>query len=144
MSEKKQASLIVQMLRQVKYCKEIEENTSISALKLKLDQVKKLYEDFEANQNDIDEVCKAEDIDEQNGQRAKFEDQYFYCFVRLQDMINKINVNIANLNVGANGNNGHRQQEVKLPRIELKTFSGKYEDWASFRDLFDTQQRTFI
>lgn len=32
--------------------------------------------------------------------------------------------------------NVNRQQEVKLPRIELTPFSGEYEDWTSFRDLF--------
>lgn len=31
-----------------------------------------------------------------------------------------------------------RNSQVKLPRIELPTFNGKYEDWHSFFDMFNS------
>lgn len=31
-----------------------------------------------------------------------------------------------------------QQSTVKLPRIEIPSFSGKYEDWDNFHDMFDS------
>lgn len=39
-------------------------------------------------------------------------------------------------NVGLNSSNYSQNNLVKLPRIQLPTFSGSYDDWPTFKDLF--------
>lgn len=142
MSINKQESQEVQMQRQVKYCKDITNATGTIPLQLKLDQIKILYEEILKNQDEIDETCDKEEFKKQIAKRATFEDQYFYCVVTFQERINQIKeaaaLALRAKDAGANNNRVPVQQEVKLPRIELKSFSGRYEDWSSFRDLYSS------
>lgn len=141
MSENQQTSQIKQMRIYVNYCKQLNEGITMNALQLKLTQIKELNQEFKLNQTIMEEECKdMGSMDVQIGIRSNFNDQYHYCYVTLQDRIMSLEdakvlenslLNQSNDNVGA-----HKQKEVKLPRIELTPFSGNYEDWATFHDLF--------
>lgn len=141
MSYKEQASQKTQLANHVAYCKTISDKTSRNALLLKLELLQLLYSEFLPNQKAIEEGCEADDIADQFNVRATFEDSYFFCCVKIQDTIKQIDdieATIANREGNGNEDRKLRNQEVKLPRIELIPFSGKYEDWATFHDLFSS------
>lgn len=139
MSLNRQASHQKQMAAHVKYCKELKDDTSESAILLKMDLIKALYEEFAANQRELEEVREKAQFEIMMQARARFEDSYFFCCVKIQDLM-KAKRDLEDRDRQARGENNRRaqQQEVKLPRIELTPFSGKYEDWATFHDLFNS------
>lgn len=137
MSLKKQASIQNQMTRHVSFCKAVPDNSTLSLLQLRLQQVKKLYEDFETNQEAIEETFPEERLDESYVVRTQMEEYYYFCHSKLQECINYLNDRKERTEGSQGSKNGNStRQEVKLPRIELIPFSGKYEDWTSFKDLY--------
>lgn len=127
MSSTQQLTQRRQIDAHVEYCREVTNDTSGSALQLKLDLVKRLYEEFKENQKLMEENCKGDKelLQAQHTLRGNFEDCYFFCHVKLQDTITKkLELNDLIRNKDRVENNGvPRQQEVKLPRIELIPFS---------------------
>ncbi|XP_026747883.1 uncharacterized protein LOC113508909 [Trichoplusia ni] len=66
-----------------------------------------------------------------------YEDLYLVLLADLQDLLSTISASslptTSKNNSFANTNN---DQLVRLPRIQLPSFSGNYEDWPTFQDLF--------
>lgn len=54
----------------------------------------------------------------------------------LQGVLNKINSQQTHSNVLVQSASSSKDSIVKLPKISLPTFSGKYSEWTSFRDIF--------
>ncbi len=140
MSSKKQQSQVTQMTTQVNYCKTIPGDVTLGILNARLKKVQTLYKEFEVNQDALDEVVGEEFESQNSSVRTQVDEYYFFCVGEIQSRIDNIMLqhhqqqqqqqqqqNIGNLN---------RQQEVKLPKIEITPFTGNYEDWPSFRDLF--------
>lgn len=134
MSLKKLASQQNQFTRHVSFCKAIPNDTPISALELRLQQVNKLYAEFEANQTALEETLNHDKMEESYVVRTQIEDYYYLCYANLQERINAVNEHRANQ--GGSQKTVNNVQEVKLPKIEIAQFSGNYEDWTSFKDLF--------
>lgn len=87
MSLKKQATLQNQITRQVNFCKTIPDNATMSLLQLHLDEVRKLYTEFEGNQDALEESWPMERMEESHAMRAQIEDYYYYCCSKLQECI---------------------------------------------------------
>lgn len=142
MSTRKQQSQVTQFTRQVTFCKAIPQGTNLSELSQRLNATKQLFETFKQNQDELEEKCGDDNIELQYNTRAQVEDYFFFCSAQLTEAINHLNTQAARASIGNNnGNNGNarnQHQEVKLPRMEIIPFSGKYEDWTSFKDLFTT------
>lgn len=118
-------------------CKTIDGHTTISALQTKLKQVKNLYDEFGVIQTAIEEACNSEDnLRIEFVTRGQVDDFYFFCVSELQEAINAKNV--VQQVVQPNANNRNASQDIKLPKVELTAFSGEYEDWPSFKDLYNT------
>lgn len=140
MSSTKQSSQLKQMSGHGRYCKEITKETSVNALQLKLEIIKQLYGEFQLNQSQLEEDSETKELENQFAIRAQFDDLYFYCHVKIQDLIKGIKEEEATKQGRTGGNNegAPKQQEVKLPKVELIPFSGEYEDWTTFHDLFSS------
>lgn len=66
-----------------------------------------------------------------------YEDLYLGLLADLQDLLSTINA--SSLPTSSKNNsftNTTNDQLVRLPRIQLPRFSGNYEDWPTFQDLF--------
>lgn len=140
MSAKKQQSQVTQMTAQVHFCKAIPKETTLSELRIRLDKVNKLYDEFETNQNALDELVGSDLAAQNNAVRQQIDDFYFLCAATLQEAITgltKLQEQHERQQQSRGGNERH-QQEVKLPKIEIPLFSGNYEDWTSFRDFFNS------
>lgn len=142
MSLRKQQSQVTQFTRQVNFCKAIPQGTTLSELTQRLNTTKQMFEEFKQNQDEVEETCGEDSREVHFSTRAQIEDYFFFCSAQLTEAINYVNKQTQRANNdNNNGNNGNariQQQEVKLPRIELTPFSGRYEDWTSFKDLFTT------
>lgn len=137
MSLKRQASQQNQFSRHVNFCKAVPDNTTLSVLQLRMQQINKLYEEFEANQNALEETVAFERLDESYVVRVQMEEYYYFCYAKLQECINYLQdqkTKAGGSQAGAGAN--IKQKDIKLPPVELTPFSGNYEDWTSFRDLF--------
>src|ERR1700744_1320204 len=137
MSLKKQASILNAFPRHVNFCKAMDANTTISAMQARLGQVKQLYQEFCEVQTQIEEACNNKDsLDLQFITRGQVEDYYFLCVSEIQEAINfKIRTQQI---VQPNANDHNPAQDIKLPKIEITAFSGEYEDWPSFKDLYSS------
>ena len=58
--------------------------------------------------------------------------------VRLKSLMKQMRKWLAGLSDSTDDDDGsiHRENNVRLPRIELPTFDGQYKDWKSFFDMF--------
>ncbi|XP_037049571.1 uncharacterized protein LOC119083867 [Bradysia coprophila] len=139
MSLKKQQSQLNQFTRTVTFCKAIPVGTTINELIQRLENVKQLFTEFKQNQEQVEESCGEDNIDVQFTMRGQVEDYFFYCCSRFNEAIDYLKAKKQDKDKEhANKNAPSQQQEVKLPRIELTPFSGLYEDWTSFKDLYTT------
>ncbi|GBN51506.1 hypothetical protein AVEN_246686-1, partial [Araneus ventricosus] len=68
---------------------------------------------------------------------VEFEDRYFSLKLKLQNKIDALNVSHSttverqNSSVVVQSNSNYR-----LPKLNVPVFSGKFEDWMNFKDLF--------
>lgn len=144
MSLVKQSSQNNKINRYVNCCKDIPGGTTLEVLEVKLTQINTLYQEYNANQAELEEQCGQEALHVEFTKRQQFDEYYELCCATISSAIRQIKEAMAKHQeqIEANKRKEQSQQqpqkEVKLPRIELKPFSGRYEDWMEFRDLFHT------
>nr|CAH7765195.1 unnamed protein product [Callosobruchus chinensis] len=104
-------------------------------LEMRLDRAMKLLEEYNIVQDSLD-FHSENDIE--TNERELFENSYF-------EIIEQAKVKIMEFqgrNSGAGSvrsqstSNGNSQDNVKFPVIELPKFSGEYDKWGQFRDMF--------
>jgi hypothetical protein len=112
---------------------------NIFQLKTRLVNLREAFKEFDAVQLQI------EVLDEtalQGNERADFENAYYNIESTILEKIETATVNEAATIANATGftpsvsSHGTGNSNVRLPILELPTFSGNYRDWLSFRDTF--------
>ncbi|XP_068909850.1 uncharacterized protein [Tenebrio molitor] len=112
---------------------------NIFQLKTRLVNLREAFKEFDAVQLQI------EVLDEtalQGNERADFENAYYNIESTILEKIETATVNEAATIANATGftpsvsSHGTGNSNVRLPVLELPTFSGNYRDWLSFRDTF--------
>ncbi|KAJ8721022.1 hypothetical protein PYW08_006487 [Mythimna loreyi] len=74
-----------------------------------------------------------------------YEDLYLIMLADLRDMLNEYNTapsTSSQNNTSISTNPDQQNTLVRLPRIQLPSFSGKYEEWPTFQDLFTSLVHT--
>lgn len=94
------------------------------------------FESYCTVQTQVEDIDEAEEADRNN-----IEGQYFRVLAKIKSVIQKrSNVNVSNSDRGQQQPAPQTQSDpisrVKLPNLNTPSFSGKYEDWKSFIDLF--------
>ncbi|XP_018402792.1 PREDICTED: uncharacterized protein LOC108779784 [Cyphomyrmex costatus] len=93
-----------------------------------------------------EEDLSSQDLDLLNAQheqhRASFESTYFSVISRCESLLEHFDQHNIRLSSGSFSTPGanssaRREAHVKLPKIELPVFSGSYEDWYSYHDMFE-------
>lgn len=108
-------------------------HNTITELKLKLNKFMPTWEEFENIQSQIDlEDSSQKQIDE----RDYFEEQYDFIVAKTQDIIS--NHEKAQPTTSKSFINSLTPVPIQLPCMNLPTFDGKFENWLSFRDSFNS------
>lgn len=113
-------------------------NITLSTTETRTDILDKLWDKFESHHEQI-RTAYGEDFFESEYVRTDFFDLVENAYVQqrsiLADYANQFRPASAQ-DDPAGESNGERPPKTALPRIKLKQFSGEFEDWPSFRDLF--------
>lgn len=116
----------------------INEN-NINQLQNRIDKFSNTYEDFNSVQPQMEELDEAE---YNTNEREDFENRFFELQTRSQQLIIDRNVdatrNVDQKTSALNETAGLSRSLVKLPTINLPSFSGSYEDWFPFYDTFNS------
>lgn len=123
-------------LEPLKECKTLG-SLQISELNIRLTKMEELYTDYDDTQTEIENV--SETSDEQFAEREKFEKQYFLSVAVAREMLAQHRPGGGAGSSSASGSGTARGggQRLKLPTIQLPTFSGQYHDWLEFHDTFN-------
>ncbi|XP_018394542.1 PREDICTED: uncharacterized protein LOC108773280 [Cyphomyrmex costatus] len=125
------------------------EQTSVSELRQGLNKVKETWGNFSSVQAAIEEIENApEHVDNHNEERNIFEDRYFSIAAGLETLIERKltaqSPNLAQVTRGSRGGTPFAQESsvatehLKLPRVNLPTFSGAFDEWIPFRNMFQS------
>lgn len=121
-------------------------NEVLSQLRVRLDKIEPLFEEFNELQTKI-EILDTTELEKDD--RESFEKNYFEVIgkvktcLNLHDEMSEASVRSARVgngsetNVNSNvGNQNNFLSLVKLPPIKMPTFDGKYDRWLEFKDVF--------
>ncbi len=114
-------------------------NLSITTLKLRLGNLETAFREFESVQSALEELDPA-----QEPERETFEDEYYHYASQAVERIEQYDRNLllsqsASAHINANvsqSNESVISDKVKLPSISLPKFSGSYEGWLHFFEVF--------
>ncbi|KYN09793.1 hypothetical protein ALC57_18086 [Trachymyrmex cornetzi] len=75
-------------------------------------------------------------------ERARFEESYYRLMALYEQRLSHIDQSIGvSQSIGSNHNravnHSDTETQIRLPKIQLPTFTGAYEDWYTFYDSFD-------
>ncbi|XP_059050688.1 uncharacterized protein LOC131845624 [Achroia grisella] len=122
---------------ELNYKKSPKDRITNSYLNTRLDTLEKLWKDFQDTHQEIVTVITTEKRNVigyfKNDIYDKFEENYINYKSSLQEVLQTKNPVVAHSMPVA-----PTTSDVKLPCIQLPTFSGKYNDWQSFFDMFSS------
>jgi hypothetical protein len=110
------------------------ENKNETEIKILLETVKTKEETVEIINNKIlDDLLEQEEIYEEIEECEDYRNKVIMLRVMAKDFIDKCKVKSGDINHSSGG-----ACAVKLPKLVLKTFDGKYEDWQSWIECYKT------
>ncbi|XP_022832838.1 uncharacterized protein LOC111360825 [Spodoptera litura] len=118
------------------------ERLSVEYIQTRLELLENDWSSFKNTKTQLYGQYKIEDIVSQKVADIydSTEDIYITCKCLMKSTLNKININEPQMqnNSCNNSTNSSKSSHsfVKLPKITIPTFSGKYSEWTTFHDLF--------
>ncbi|XP_063922662.1 uncharacterized protein LOC135137054 [Zophobas morio] len=104
---------------------------SVYHLEVRLETLENVIKEYESYQTQI------ELQDNADNDREIIETQYYNIIVDIREKLNKYSPSSASSQNNSNPNNNHHlETSIKLPTLNLPTFSGLYSEWLSFNDTF--------
>lgn len=106
-------------------------------IEAKIDNLEKDWTLFRNNNSRLYESYKASDLEDseyvKNDIYANTEESYIVGKSHIKSKLKPDQI-VASTKMSTN--EGHSSSLAKLPKITIPTFSGKYEEWTTFKDLF--------
>lgn len=122
------------------YKKTPRERLTVEYVETRLELLESSWQSFHENHKKLYESHSSEEIDESTYVTAevydKTEDTYICYKSLLKTVRNKLVSKSEKPQHNPSASTADKQSAVKLPRISIPTFSGKYSEWTTFRDLF--------
>jgi len=106
-------------------------------LRLRAEKIREAWSEFDAIQNNIEILDVS---NEQVQYRSAFENLYYDLMSEVDDRLSKSNA-LAQNRQQIQGDqsevtNSHNSPLIKLKPLEIPTFTGKFDDWVTFQDIF--------
>lgn len=117
-------------------------------LETRYERFSQVFDEFELVQNEIEESCDLASVNSQYEERENFNDAYFRLMAKAKsfladDSIDNVKSSgrsvagsVATQNTNISQNLVQDFKRVKLPTIEIRTFTGEYGKWLEFRDTY--------
>ncbi|XP_029659435.1 uncharacterized protein LOC115233265 [Formica exsecta] len=124
--------------------------TTIVELRQRLQRFIGLWDNFNEAQSGIEAIESADEFEQiHQNERELFEARYFEITVDLETLIERKEQEMRG-NLAQHGSDSQQSRDgtpsmlsnnvandhLKLPRVTMPTFSGKYEEWNPFRNIF--------
>ena len=124
----------------IKNCTQLSE-VQITELSFRLNKIDGLYADYDAFQTELETL--ADDPNELYTERQQFETQYYSVIASAQLLTEKRQGSSARRQLETEASSidaltvvTHKQNCIKLPKIDVPHFNGNYHNWLEFRDTF--------
>lgn len=138
-SHKSKLTIFKAYLEPLLSCKALS-SLQLHELNTRLTKIQALYDDFDANQTQIENSNTIPDDD--FAERQNFESTYFGAIAAAQDLLSRHSAGGGrpsgsnDLESVAGSNVASPTPNIKLPTINLPLFSGRYQDWLEYRDTY--------
>lgn len=130
---KKRDTAALNVERYLRLSKKLTPDTTRESVVVRIARLKNYWADFEENQNLVDKTCgNQNELGIQNVERVKVDEYYVASLINLETFLNSFPTTTP----PPEQQNPTNRNEIKLPTINLPTFSGKYDDWPAFENLF--------
>ena len=125
------------------YVTNFDAETGLDQLSLRLEKLEETWHAFETVQGELEVIDEEDGHDEQHaGERTQFEKSYYESKSAAMKIIREKTLPPSVSNASASDSSlapastPAYKPNVKLPALNLKTFSGNYEEWLEFSDTF--------
>ncbi|XP_073964467.1 uncharacterized protein [Choristoneura fumiferana] len=114
-------------------------NLQLKEINIRLSKFEELYAYFDSTQSDIERL--SEIPDDQFKERKEFEDQYYAAVAGAREVLDRHSGAAGGADSLQSAESGSRAvltggPSLKLPTIQLPSFSGRYQDWLEFHDTY--------
>ena len=108
-------------------------NESLFELQARLEELKGEFDNYETNQREL-EMLNMDNLSELQGERKHYSSLYFKVVGQIHYILQ--NTSKDDSECVKSEVKSHKANVTNLPSINLPTFSGNYQEWLSFHDLF--------
>lgn len=119
------------------------QNCELSA---RLSKIQEMYNDFDTAQTEIENL--SEISGDEFKEREAFETSFFGAVAAAQELLGRNQASSAvhdDQVTGSSGVSAHSGgPHIKLPIINLPTFSGRYQDWLEYHDTFKSHKFHYL
>lgn len=139
-SMKSKLTTFSKYLNVLKSCTVLSE-MQIAELECRLSKIEDLNRDFDTLQDEIEMLCEESPGEcEESSEREQFENDYFALLASARCLLAsaKRRDSVASFNNSQSGEDFKASPNVRLPKIDLPHFSGSYQHWLEFRDVFSS------
>jgi Protein of unknown function (DUF1759)/Putative peptidase (DUF1758) len=115
------------------YVERYDTSSDINLIRSRLDQVLNVWEEYNQSQYELE----INDEEDHAPDREAFEEAYHAVKAKMSTLLEPANISAtAARNSGCCSQASANTMRVKLPTINLPTFSGEYSQWIHFKDIF--------
>lgn len=136
-----QDDIYARLLRtKTNYKKSPKERITIQYVETRLENVEELWAQFSLTHTQIVKDFESKELKLSsyivNEVYYNTEELYFDLKCELKTALNKFKSDISPVAGSASNVSQNKSVSVRLPKLTIPTFSGKYTEWPTFRDLF--------
>jgi hypothetical protein len=129
------------LARTFKFVEDFTSDQNINSIKTRENAVRDALDEFNKVQEQIEDNVSIAELEAQTNERIEFENIYFETMTAIATAIesyDKTKVAATNNNQNSTAIQSHQNSKINLPVIQIPEFSGHFEKWLSFRDVFQS------
>jgi hypothetical protein len=139
--KRKREEIKQRLARTFKFVEDFTSDQNINSIKTRENAVRDALDEFNKVQEQIEDNVSIAELEAQTNERIEFENIYFETMTAIATVIesyNKTKAAATNNNQNSTAIQSHQNSKINLPVIQIPEFSGHFEKWLSFRDVFQS------
>jgi hypothetical protein len=139
--KRKREEIKQRLARTFKFVEDFTSDQNINSIKTRENAVRDALDEFNKVQEQIEDNVSIAELEAQTNERIEFENIYFETMTAIATAIesyNKTKAAATNNNQNSTAIQSHQNSKINLPVIQIPEFSGHFEKWLSFRDVFQS------